>query len=67
MVDSHLPFSHKKPPDAEGSSTPGSASPGLEQAGWARDIRQLYKSVAEEPVPAEFQSLMDQIARKIAK
>jgi hypothetical protein len=40
------------------------ASPSSE---WASTIRRHYDAAAKEPVPDEFRSLMDEIARKIDK
>lgn len=44
----------------------GSAATGPKSE-WAKTIRRHYDAAANEPVPDEFRSLMDEIARKIEK
>ena len=61
VAETRPPPFHRLP---TGKRPPGvrAAPPG---AGWADVIRQHYDAAANEPVPPEFQNLMDAIARKI--
>jgi hypothetical protein len=58
-------------PDPERPAPPPKLFKGKNDAGptseWARTIRRHYDAAASEPVPDEFRSLMDEIARKIEK
>jgi hypothetical protein len=45
---------------------PSAASPhGPQPPRWSEDIRKFYDDAAQEPVPDEFRSLMEQLAKQI--
>lgn len=39
------------------------ANPSGAQPGWTKGLRQLYDSVVEEPLPDDFQDLLDKLDR----